>query len=65
MDVNNKDLGLLVLHALNRAIEILSEKNNSLSELWDLVPHSDDIVADETVFKDTLLMWSLLVDDFT
>lgn len=65
MDVNNKDFGLLVLHALNRAIEILGEENNSLSELWESVPHSDDIVADESAFKDTLLMWSLLVYDLT
>ena len=65
MEVNNKDFTLLVLHALNRAIEILGEKNNALSELWELVPHSDDIISDENAFKDTLLMWALLVEDFT
>lgn len=63
--MNDKDFSLLVLHALNRSIEILAEKNNALSELWDLVPHSDDIIADESAFKDTLLMWSLLVYDLT
>ena len=63
--MNNKDFALLVLHALNRAIEILGEQNNALLELWDLVPHSDDIIADENTFRDTLLMWSLLVSDLT
>ena len=63
MEVNSRDFNLLVLHALNRSIDILAEKNNALSELWDLVPHSDDIIANENEFKDTLLMWSLLVYD--
>ena len=63
MEVNSRDFNLLVLHALNRSIDILAEKNNALSELWDLVPHSDDIIANENEFKDTLLMWALLVYD--
>ena len=63
--MNNRDFSLLVLHALNRSIDILSEKDNALSELWELVPHSDDIISDENAFKDTMLMWALLVEDFT
>lgn len=65
MNMNNKDFGLLVLHALNRAIEILGEENNSLLELWEQVPHSDDIVGSDEQLKDTILMWSLLVSDLT
>lgn len=65
MELNNKDFGLLVLHALNRAIEILGEENNALLELWDLVPHSDDIATNDEQLKDTILMWSLLVSDLT
>lgn len=63
--MNNRDFSLLVLHALNRSIEILSEKDNALLELWDSVPHSDDIITDEDSFITTLLMWALLVEDFT
>ena len=65
MNTNNKDFNLLVLHALNRAIEVLGQENNALLELWDLIPHSDDIIADEEAMKDTILMWSLLVSDLT
>ena len=65
MDVNNKDFSLLVLYALNRAIEILGQENNALLELWEQVPHSDDIVTSDEQMKNTILMWSLLVSDLT
>lgn len=65
MNVNNIDFALLVLHALNRAIEILGEENNALLELWEQVPHSDEIAGSDEQMKDTILMWSLLVSDLT
>ena len=65
MNINNKDFNLLVLHALNRTIEILGQENNALLELWEQVPHSDDIAWSVEQMRDTILMWSLLVSDLT